>query len=175
MIGNSISDYTSEKLWQQLGAEDDAAWLLDWSGMEIAHAGFNARLRDFARLGEMLANDGALNGKQIIDKEYLLEATDYHRQPGYLQPFVAERWGGGYCYQFWVWPYKNRTFGMHGAFGQMVIVQPASKIVIVMTSAGKAADESIPERSRFIYGVLKSLGGEVEAIKPPVIVKAESK
>ena len=58
--GRSIVDYTSEKLWQAIGAEDDGAWLLDASGMAIAHAGFNARLRDYARIGVMLANDGLL-------------------------------------------------------------------------------------------------------------------
>jgi hypothetical protein len=41
------SDYLQEKVWQPIGAEADATWLLDAEGLELAHFGFNAVLRDY--------------------------------------------------------------------------------------------------------------------------------
>ena len=61
--GKSLSDYLQEKIWEPIGTEDDAKWLLDAEGFEVAHFGFNAVLRDYARLGRLLAHDGAWEGK----------------------------------------------------------------------------------------------------------------
>jgi len=62
----TISDYAAEKLWQPLGAEADATWIIDATGQEVAFAYVNAVLRDWARLGLMLANRGSWFGKAII-------------------------------------------------------------------------------------------------------------
>src|SRR5262245_63451410 len=48
-----------EKVWEPIGAEADAKWTLDAEGIEVAHFGYNAVLRDYARLGRLLAYDGA--------------------------------------------------------------------------------------------------------------------
>jgi len=62
----TVSDYAAEKLWQPLGAEADATWNIDATGQEITYAYVNAVLRDWARLGLMLANGGSWFGKTII-------------------------------------------------------------------------------------------------------------
>jgi CubicO group peptidase (beta-lactamase class C family) len=64
--GKSASDYLQEKVWRPIGAEADATWLVDAEGFELAHFGFSAVMRDYARLGRLLAHDGAWEGKQII-------------------------------------------------------------------------------------------------------------
>ena len=58
-VNKSASDYLHEKVWEPIGAEADAAWLVDAEGYEVAHFAFNAVLRDYARLGRLLAHDGA--------------------------------------------------------------------------------------------------------------------
>jgi CubicO group peptidase (beta-lactamase class C family) len=45
----SLSDYFQEKVWQPIGAESDATWLVDAQGFDLAHFGFSAVLRDYAR------------------------------------------------------------------------------------------------------------------------------
>ena len=45
----TVSDYAAEKLWQPLGAEADATWIIDATGQEITFAYVNAVLRDWAR------------------------------------------------------------------------------------------------------------------------------
>jgi len=72
-----------------MGAEADATWIRTRDGTESGGGNFNAVLRDYGRLGILLANDGAVGGKQIVPKEYLLEATDWRRQPEAFAPRQA--------------------------------------------------------------------------------------
>jgi CubicO group peptidase (beta-lactamase class C family) len=65
-VSQSASGYLREKLWEPIGAEADAAWMVDAQGFEVAHGFFNAVLRDYARLGRLLAHDGVWEGRQII-------------------------------------------------------------------------------------------------------------
>ncbi|CAN5351948.1 serine hydrolase [soil metagenome] len=128
--GKSLADYVSEKIWKPLGAEADAAWMVDPQGVEIGFAYFNARLRDYGRLGAMLANDGAWNGKQIIPADYLREATDWRAQRAH---------SAHYGYQFWIMPDASRQFAMRGVHGQYVLVHPAKRLVLVQTAVTKSA------------------------------------
>ena len=63
--GTSPAAYLSEKIWQPLGMEDDAAWLLDPHGTTLTSMALNARLRDYARFGLLMLNDGVLGGTRI--------------------------------------------------------------------------------------------------------------
>jgi CubicO group peptidase (beta-lactamase class C family) len=56
--GMSLSEYLTPRLWQAIGAEESALWYADRTGLEVALGNFNATLRDYARLGVVLANDG---------------------------------------------------------------------------------------------------------------------
>ena len=67
----TVADYATEKLWQPLGAEADATWIIDGTGQEITFAYVNAVLRDWARLGLMLANGGNWQGRTIVPADWL--------------------------------------------------------------------------------------------------------
>jgi CubicO group peptidase (beta-lactamase class C family) len=69
----------------------DAKWLLDAEGYELAHFGFNAVLRDYARLGRLLAHDGAWEGKQIIPSRWMIDATKVRPSDAYLRPGRATK------------------------------------------------------------------------------------
>jgi CubicO group peptidase (beta-lactamase class C family) len=88
----SVSNYTREKLWQPIGAEADASWVLDATGQEITFAYFNAVLRDWARLGLMLAHDGTWQGKSIVPREWLLASTTI--APADLHLRLGTPWSG---------------------------------------------------------------------------------
>src|SRR6185312_16002261 len=89
--GKSLSDYLQEKIWQPIGTEADAKWVLDAEGLELAHFGFNAVLRDYARLARLLAHDGAWGGQQIIPARWMVDATTVRPSDGYLAPGKADR------------------------------------------------------------------------------------
>ncbi|MEO8652519.1 MAG: serine hydrolase [Ramlibacter sp.] len=164
--GRSVAQLTSEWLWQPLGAERDAFWVLSHDGHERSWGYFNASLRDWARLGSMLARDGRVAQRQVVPRGYLLDATDALRQPPAFQPKRATPYFG-YGYQFWLFPMRERTFGLQGVHGQALFVQPDSGIVMVQTAVNESASsqqdpQPALERDAFWRGVLKSLGGAAE-------------
>jgi CubicO group peptidase (beta-lactamase class C family) len=144
--GRTLSDYLDEKLWKPMGAESDAKWIVDTQSIEYSGSSFNAVLRDYGRLGMLLANDGMQSGKQILPKSYLLEATDWHKQPNTLAPCKAKPLdflGFGYGYQFWILPGEKRRFALIGRFGQVIYVDPELKLVMVQTAVANDADALI--------------------------------
>ena len=118
VTGTTLSGYLTERLWQPLGAEADATWIRSRDGLEAAGGGFNAVLRDYGRLGMLLANDGVAAGRQVIPKDYLLEATDWHRHPQAFAPRKATPYFG-YGYQFWTFPGETRRFALLGVYGHV--------------------------------------------------------
>jgi CubicO group peptidase (beta-lactamase class C family) len=121
----TVSDYAAEKLWQPLGAEADATWIIDATGQEITFAYVNAVLRDWARLGLMLANNGNWQGKTVVPEDWL-KASAANALP--TDPPLAK-----YGYQIW---YSDDTsrFSLRGLRGQYVLVDPALKLVLVQTA-----------------------------------------
>lgn len=131
--GKPLADYLSEKIWQPMGAEADASWIIDRGGFEAAYFGLNATLRDYARLGLLLANDGTLDGRQIVPAAWVRAATT----PPAKQ-FQAGMTGAGfgYGYQTWLLGGKERQFVLRGLRGQAMFVDPKTKLVLVHTAAG---------------------------------------
>jgi CubicO group peptidase (beta-lactamase class C family) len=138
VTGKTLSEYVTEKLWQPMGAESDAAWVRGIDGLDDGGGSFNAVLRDYGRLGVLLANDGAVGGKQILPRPYLLEATDWHKQPAAFAPGKATPYFG-YGYKFWLFPGGKRRFALLGVYGQSIFVDPSLKLVMVVTAAAKTA------------------------------------
>lgn len=132
-IPKTASAYLQEKIWQPIGTESDATWLVDAEGYELGHFGLSATLRDYARLGRLLAHDGAWNGQQIIPAHWMIEATTVRPEDGYLRPGKATA-DFGYGYLFWLLPGNRRQFAMVGYLGQRIIVDPPSKLVMVQTA-----------------------------------------
>jgi CubicO group peptidase (beta-lactamase class C family) len=164
--GRSMADLTTEWLWKPLGAESDAFWCHGRDRQAGAYFCFNATLRDWGRLGLLMANDGKVGDRQIISADYLREATDIAQQPAAFAPAKATPYFG-YGYQFWLHPLKERSFAFQGVHGQAVFVQPATGIVMVQTAvyaqaSGSQDPEPYTERAALWLGVLQSLGGRTE-------------
>jgi CubicO group peptidase (beta-lactamase class C family) len=107
--------------------------MVDAQGFEVAHGFFNAVLRDYARLGRLLAHDGAWEGKPIIPAQWMIDATTVRASDGYLAPGNATP-GFGYGYLLWLPPGTRRQFALFGSFGQRIFVDPISKLVMVQTA-----------------------------------------
>ena len=132
-IGMPLADYASQRLWQPIGAEAPANWVLDTTGQEAGFFGYSAVLRDWARLGILLANDGAWNGRQIIPRQWLIAATAIAPGEEYLAPRQATSYFG-YGYQTWIFPGPRRQFALLGIHGQSIYIDPAARLVLVHTA-----------------------------------------
>jgi CubicO group peptidase (beta-lactamase class C family) len=132
-VNRTASDYLHEKVWEPIGAEADAKWLIDAEGFELAHFGFNAVVRDYARLGRLMAHDGAWGGKQIVPAQWMIDATTVRASDAYLLPGRATK-RFGYGYLMWLFPGDRRQFAFVGYKGQYICVDPISKLVMVQTA-----------------------------------------
>jgi CubicO group peptidase (beta-lactamase class C family) len=123
-----IADYLSERIWQPMGAEADASWLIDRTGQEATYSSFSAVLRDYARLGMLLAQGGRIGERQVIPADWLREMTRAH-----FNSNQTGRWFG-YGFQTWIFPEGDGSFALLGVRGQTIFVDPARKLVMVHTA-----------------------------------------
>ncbi|HLI65974.1 MAG TPA: serine hydrolase [Caulobacteraceae bacterium] len=141
--GRSLTEYLREKLWNPLGAEADAFWVVDSTGVEVAGGGLNAVLRDYARLGELYRNGGVWNGRRLLSEGWVRASVTPdapHLMPG-SRPSADHSLG--YGFQWWV-PSDNGAYTAIGVYNQYVCVDPATRTVIAQTAAFRryAADAS---------------------------------
>jgi len=130
-VKKPLATYLSEQIWQPMGAEANATWLLDKRGLEIGFCCINATLRDYARFGMLLANYGVLDGKEIIPSAWVRAATR-PEQP-YLRVGAVSAFNG-YGYQTWLTSREHPQFAAFGVGGQAIYVDPQSKLVVVHTA-----------------------------------------
>jgi CubicO group peptidase (beta-lactamase class C family) len=156
-VGRRVAEYLKEKIWQPIGAESDATWLIDYSGQEATYCCLNAVLRDYARLALLLAHDGRLGERQIIPKAWLLAATIVPADNWHLKPYAATSYFG-YGYQTWIFPGKRRMFALRGLHGQNIFVDPAGRLVLVQTAVHKEPVPSNAELLALWEGLVKAFG-----------------
>lgn len=137
----SLTDYMSTRIWTPIGAEAPASWAIDSKGHEIAYCCFNAVLRDWGRLGVLLAYDGAWEGRQIIPQPFLMDAT--MASAPFLAPGNGRRLG--YGYQVWLLPGERRQFSLRGIYGQTMLIDPQTRTVLVHTAARPNATNNADE------------------------------
>jgi CubicO group peptidase (beta-lactamase class C family) len=160
-IGRPVAEYLQEKIWRPIGAEADATWLVDNSGQEATYCCLNAVLRDYARLGLLLAHDGNWRGGQIIPAAWVQAATTVHPDQPHLSPGTATP-NDGYGYQTWILPGERRMFMLRGVNGQRIYVDPRSKLVMVNTSVSKPGLDlsSLQEMGALWTTLVRQLGGD---------------
>lgn len=128
-IGNNLSTYLSQKIWQPFGMESDATWnLTEPGGGEFGGCCINATLRDYGRLGLFALAGGSLSdGTKVLPSAWMSDSTKPSK--GY----------DGYGY-FW-WLNEPGTFDAIGIFGQGIHVNRSENVVIAIHSAREVADD----------------------------------
>lgn len=136
--GQGLAHYLALHLWQPMGAEDEASWLTDREGLELGGGSFSATLRDYGRLGLLLAHDGRRpdTGEAVLPELYVNAATRWQHHPAPFQPGRAHPFWG-YGYHFWIFPGATRRFALLGVFGQLIFVDPQLRLVMVQTAVDR--------------------------------------
>jgi len=160
VVGRPVTAYLEEKIWHPMGAEADATWLVDRSGQEVTFCCINAVLRDYARLGLLLAHEGNWRGRQLIPAAWIRDATTVRGDQAHLRPGIATGFFG-YGYQTWIFPGERRMFALLGVRGQSIFVDPQSRLVMVHSAVRKqAAAGSRPRESTALWAAaVRELGG----------------
>jgi CubicO group peptidase (beta-lactamase class C family) len=137
-VGMSMSDYLSKKIWAAYGMEQDAIWLTDSSGHERGGCCLNMTLRDYARIGQFMLEDGA----GVTPAGWVQEASRKHLP---VNPDDPNR---GYGYFWWT---SGNTYAAIGIFGQMIHIEPEHGVVIAINSAWPVATGAAYSRSRSAF------------------------
>ena len=132
----TVKEYLYEKIWSQIGMQDDAFYLTDKQEVEMSLGGLNVTLRDMAKFGQLYLNKGNWNGKQVVPAEWVSNSTvplGKHVQPNAGDQFTSAAWG--YGYQWWIPGPGVSDYTAHGIYNQFIYVNPESKVVIAKTSS----------------------------------------
>lgn len=139
VIKKPLTEYLQEKLWDPMGMEYDAQWLIDAGDstkMEMALGGLNISLRDYAKFGLLFQNRGNWYGKQLISEKWInesLKCEEPHLKPGANNPNSYCQYG--YGYQWWIPEKPMGDFFAAGVYNQYIYVYPEKQLTIVKLSA----------------------------------------
>lgn len=146
-IGNNLSTYLEQKIWQPFGMEHDANWLLlSEGGAEHGGCCLSATLRDYGRLGLFaLRNGRRSDGAAVLPDGWMNQST---------RPSAPNE---GYGLLWWRRP--PSAYLAIGIYGQAIYVDPARAVVIVTHSAWPRATgrELSAHRDAFFAAVVSAL------------------
>ena len=130
-IGNNLSTYLSEKIWQPFGMESDANWMLtEPGGGEAGGCCISATLRDYGRIGLFALSNGRLrDGTRMLPDNWMSDST------------TPSKAYSGYGYLWWL--DGGGVFKASGIFGQGIYIDPRENVVIVLHSARAVASNDV--------------------------------
>jgi CubicO group peptidase (beta-lactamase class C family) len=167
--GKSVDELIEERLWQPLGAEQDAYIAVDPAGTEGVGGGFAITARDAARFGQMILQGGRFNGSQVVPESVAKRIL----QPGNPEIFTKfyatlreqypeAAWFGDVTYAYhdmwWTFNNEHKTVSAIGVYGQYIWIDPVAELVIVKQSsspdAAGGANESNDTDGPLLYMAL---------------------
>lgn len=130
--GKPLDKLITERIWQHIGAEADAAILVDPTGAEVASAGLIATTRDLARFGELIRMQGKNHaGRQLLSRAAINRTFAGGDRDAFAAGARTEVVpGGSYKNQWWIPHDQEGGIFALGQFGQVVYVAPKSEVVI---------------------------------------------
>lgn len=137
--GQRMADLIATRIWAPMGAEHDAEITCDVVGTGIHDGGVCATAVDLARFGQLLLDDGAVHGTQVVPMSWLTESRtiDSDVRQAYTSSSAEQALPGGwYRNHFWVIPGMSGDVQLCiGIYGQLVFVEHATRTVAVKLSS----------------------------------------
>ena len=164
VTNKSISQYLYNKIWNPLGMEDSAYFILDDVKDEFALGGLNATLRDYAKFGLLYLQNGRWNDNQIISKQWIEDShsTDgIHLVPGERET-SSTPWG--YGYQWWVPGFPDTDYTASGVYNQYIYIDPLSEIVIAKTSSNYKYTSELQMSKDMHMAMFRAIANHISSI-----------
>ena len=142
VTGKTLAQNVQERIWGPMGAEYAAYYWVDSHGVEMAGGGISMTLRDAARFGQMILNDGEANGSQVFSAA-IAQRIKTPRNQVVFNKYYEDDWYGEVAEDYhdqW-WSYKNEdavvALGIHGQF---IYVNEEHDVVIAKLSSDPEAE-----------------------------------
>lgn len=128
--GKSVTDLASDRLWRRMGVEQDAYQTVDGKGVPFAGGGITAGLRDLGRLGQLMLNEGRLNGQRLFPAKVVEKIRAGGDRSKFGEGFPTFG-AGSYTSQWWVLHNDHGAYAARGVHGQTIYVDPTAEMVLV--------------------------------------------
>ena len=120
--------------------EGKATWLLSLTDHELGGCCLQMKLRDAGRFGQFMLEEGRIDGKSILPDGWMEAATQ-------TQVSIWGPWGYGYQW----WTFGEGTYRAIGIHGQLIHIDPARQLVVVISSAWPEAENMQRQMTGFNF------------------------
>jgi CubicO group peptidase (beta-lactamase class C family) len=151
--GMSTHEFAFNNLFKPMGIDIDF-WEQDPQGIYFGGNSMHITPREMAAFGYLYLNDGMLNGKQIISRDWVL----FSRSPSTDLAHPNE-WGSmknyNYAYLWWLGQFNQYDcFMAIGYGGQFIFVFPVPDLIVVSTAENNVPPEATTEQEWAIHDLL---------------------
>lgn len=152
--GQALAPLLSERIWQRIGPARDACFTVDTAGTALADGGFNATLRDYARIGLMVRDRGCAGGAQVVPEGWIDQMRT--GDPSVFgPPWPLGMPKGAYRRFWWIRDADRGDICAVGVFGQLIYVDPDSDLVVAKLSTWP--DFLMPELTRDTFRAIDAI------------------
>jgi hypothetical protein len=137
-MGDRLATLLETEIWSRLATEHDATIVVDRTHFPFAGAGMSATARDLLNFGLMMIDDGRLDGRQIVPAAWIADTVagdDSSRECFAKGEYGQVMPGWHYRNQVWVASSEPAVMLAIGIHGQLVYMDKAGDLVIVMLSS----------------------------------------
>ena len=151
--GVNTHEFAFNYLFKPMGIDVDF-WEQDPQGIYFGGNSMHITPREMAAFGYLYLNDGMLNGKQIIPRDWVL----FSRSPSTDLSHPNE-WGSmknyNYAYLWWLGQFNQYDCFMSiGYGGQFIFVFPVPDLIVVSTAENNVLPEATTEQEWAIHELL---------------------
>ena len=164
--GEPLLEYMRPVL-DEIGISKDIWCVRSPDGRSWTGSGILCTTQDFARFALFCLNKGQWNGKQLINREYMEEATSSQIDNSARNQRSELRFG--YGYQFWC--LRDGGFACYGMGGQLALCLPSQNLILITTADNQAISNGIEP----IIEAFFSLVGKIEKASLPENKVAQKK
>jgi len=132
-VGKSLPAFADAALFKPLGVEAPH-WQMTPQGLAMGGGGLGLRSRDLLKLGQLYANGGQWNGKQVLPADFIKAS---------VTPHTNARQNTDYGYLIWLQTFAgHKAWVMNGSGGQKVAIVPDLDLVTVITTTNFGVRQS---------------------------------
>jgi len=135
--GMPLAELISRRIWIPLGAQHDAFITTDRSFAPAAAGGFGATLRDLARFGQLVLNNGRVASRQVVSEKWLADMRFNGSNQAWRNGQYRGYWNpaGSYRSLWYVTGDADGSLEAIGIHGQRLHINPVRRLVFVRLSS----------------------------------------
>lgn len=141
--GMSLARYARERLFGPLGMENTRL-MVDAFYNTVTFGGAETTLSEFARIGQLMLNDGMWNGTQIVPRSWIARSTTPIPQMN------------SYGFLWWLDP-KRGNFAATGSLDNVCIVFPELNLVVARMQRDPQPDATVKYQSVETLNLLRRI------------------